>query len=235
MTFFQRLEGVFFNPRPTLTAVAEKPVWVDMLILLLIALVAFSVVVTPYATHDQLELTKDSTRLKERLGEERFNAYVQGLENPSQASRIIRTFVGAPVYFVVALLLQALVLIILGRFFSTQGTFRQVFASLVHAHAVNVLLGNAVRLVLILMRKSVVQTSTSLALLFPRIEVTSTAYVVLTQIDFFQLWLFGILAYGLSAVFKIDLKKALFLSYTLWVLKAVLNIAFGLFGMSQLR
>jgi hypothetical protein len=58
---------------------------------------------------------------------------------------------------------------------------------------------------------------------------------MLTQVDFFQLWMFGILAFGVAAVFKIELRKALILSYGLWFLKALANIGIGLIGMSFLR
>ncbi|MBC8358966.1 MAG: hypothetical protein H8E54_08480, partial [Candidatus Aminicenantes bacterium] len=95
----------------------------------------------------------------------------------------------------------------------------------IHASLVDKILGNAIRLVLILTRKSVFQTTTSLALFFPRLDITSSAYRVLSQVDFFQLWLFGILGYGLSSVFKIELKKALIISYGFWLLKSILYIA----------
>ena len=72
--------------------------------------------------------------------------------------------------------------------------------------------------------------STTLALFFPRLEVTSTGFIVLSQVDFFQLWMFGILGYGLSYVFKIDTKKALFISYGFWFLKTLFNVGLGLLG-----
>ncbi len=106
---------------------------------------------------------------------------------------------------------------------------------LLHASLVDKLFGNAVRMVLALTRKSLMQTSTSLALLFPKMEVTSTSYIMLAQIDFFQIWLFGILAFGLAAVFKIELKKALFLSYGVWLLKALVNVGIAMIGMSFLK
>jgi hypothetical protein len=136
---------------------------------------------------------------------------------------------------ILGLLLQSLMLFIGGRIGSTQGTYVQVLSALAHAGLVNSLLGNAVRLVLILTRQSVLQTSTSLALLFPRLEVTSTPYIVLTQVDFFQLWMFGILAFGLAAIFKVSIRKALALSYLVWFVKALANIGMGLVAMSFLR
>jgi hypothetical protein len=93
------------------------------------------------------------------------------------------------------------------------------------------LLGNAVRLVLIFLKKSVFQTSTSLTLFFPRLSFTSPAHVILSQIDFFQLWLFGVLSFGLAAIFKISQRKALVISYSFWFLKSLLYIAVGLINL----
>jgi hypothetical protein len=235
MNFFKRLEGTFFSPKQTFAALAEKPVWVDVLILLLVAMVAYSLVVMPYGRSEQAQMTKDSAKLKERMGEEAFKAYVQKLEGPASTWDYLMAIAFGPAFIFIAMLLQGLFLMILGRFVSSLGTFKQLFSALVHACLVNVLLGNAVRLVLALTRKSVMQVSTGLALFFPKMEVTSTSYIILGQVDFFQLWMFGVLAYGLSAAFKINIKKALFISYTLWFLKALVNIGMGLFGMSFLR
>jgi hypothetical protein len=235
MNLFKRIEGVFFNPRPVFDGLAAKPVWVEALIVVLVALIAFNLVVAPYMQKDQLRLMKDNSALKERIGVDRYDQMIQNMENPSARSRIIQTFVTTPLFTLIALLLQALILLILGRFLSSQGAYVQVLSVLLHASLVDKLFGNAVRMVLALTRKSLMQTSTSLALLFPKMEVTSTSYIMLSQIDFFQLWLFGILAFGLAAVFKVELKKALFLSYGVWFLKALVNVGIAMIGMSFLR
>jgi hypothetical protein len=235
MNLFKRVEGIFFNPRPVFDGLAAKPVWVDALIVILVALIAFNLIVAPYMQKDQLRLMKDNSALKERLGVERYDQMIQNMENPSARSRIIQTFVTTPLFYLIALLVQALILLILGRFLSSQGTYVQVLSALLHANLVDKLFGNAVRMVLALTRKSLMQTSTSLALLFPKMEVTSTSYIMLSQIDFFQIWLFGILAFGLAAIFKIELKKALFLSYGVWFLKALVNVGIAMIGMSFLK
>lgn len=235
MSLFKRVVGIFTSPRQVFEALAEKPVWVDVLIIVLIALIAHSFVVAPYMQKDQLDLMRDNVKLRERLGDEAYEQMVRNMENPSPARLFVQTFVTMPLFAFAALLLQGLFLLVMSRFFSSEGRFIQVLAALVHASLVDKLLGNAVRLVLALARKSVMQTSTNLALLFPEAEVTSTAFAVLSQIDFFQLWMFGILAIGLSVIFKIDLKKALALSYSLWFLKALINILLTVIGMSFLR
>jgi hypothetical protein len=235
MTLLKRMGGVFVNPRPTFEGLAEKPVWIDMLVVIMLALIAFNVVVAPYVQKDQLLLMKDNVALKERMGEEAFAKLIENTEHPSQSMRILQIFIFTPLTFLAMLLLQSLLLLILGRLSSTQGTYVQVLAALVHASLIDKFLGNGVRLTLALARGSLMQTSTSLALFFPKMEVTSTPYIMLTQVDFFQLWMFGILAFGLAAVFKINIKKAAILSYGLWFLKALANVGIGLIGASFLR
>jgi hypothetical protein len=235
MSLLKRIQGVFFEPRPTFEGLAAKPVWIDALVVILLALIAFNLVVAPYMQRDQLALMKDNAALKERLGDDSFAKLIERTENPSQTSRIMQTFVITPLYTIVAILLQSLFLLIFGRFLSTQGKYVQALSALVHASLIDKLLGNAVRLVLALVRGSLMQTSTSLALAFPNLEVTSTLYIVLTQVDIFQFWMFGVLAFGLAAILKISLKKALILSYGLWFLKALVNIGMGLVGTAFLR
>ncbi len=141
----------------------------------------------------------------------------------------------AVVMTVVAILIQCLFLMIISRFASVKGTFIQVLAIYLHANFIDKVLGNAVRMVLVMLRKSVMQTSTGLALLFPKIDVFSPAYVVMSQIDFFQIWTFGLIGLGLSKVLKIELKKALVLAYGFWLLKCLVNIPLGLLTLKFMR
>jgi hypothetical protein len=235
MSFFKRVEGVFFGPGPMFRSLAEKPVWVDALIILLLLLAIFAAVVAPYSQSDQLRMFKDNTKLKERMGETRYTEMIARLENASPSSAIARGTVLGTALGAIGILFSSLILLMFGRFVSTRGNYVGVLAAVVHANFIDKLLGNAVRAFLIVTRKSVMQTSTSLAMLFPKIELTSPAYVILGQIDLFQLWMFGVLAVGLSAVFKVDLRKSLFISYGFWLLKSVIYIALGIIGMSFMK
>jgi len=231
MNLLKRTEGVFSNPKPVFESLAEKPVWIDALVVILLAVLVFGVLVTPYSRQDQLQLFQNNIKMKERLGEERFKTMIAGLEKPIETRDYLTTGLTAPVMTAVLALIQSLLLLIFGRFFSTQGRFVQVLSAYLHANFIDKLLGNAVRLALVLTRKSVMQTSTGLPLLFPKLEVTSPSYLILAQFDFFQLWTYGVLALGLAAVFKIEVKKALFLSYSFWFLKAIINFAIAFFSM----
>lgn len=228
MDLFNRLQGIFFNPKVTLKAISEKPIWIDALIILLIVWALFNYITTPYLQKDTLQLLQSSDKLQERMGEDRFNEMIKRTKNPTKASVLLSNLLYKPGGLLVGFLFSSLIILAISRMFSTEGNYKQVLAAILHANFIDKILGNAVRLVLILTRKSFMQTTTSLALFFPKLEVTSPTFIILSQVDFFQLWLFGVLGYGLSSIFKIELKKALILSYSFWVLKSLLYIVYGL-------
>jgi hypothetical protein len=230
MSLVNRFLGVFFNPKETFKALSEKPKWADMLIILLIAVIVYFYIIGPYMQQDQIKAFENNTRLKERLGEEAFNQRLDFLKNPPQFMIVIGLIM-QPISLLVIFLIQSLIILGLGRLSSTEGNFIKVFSSLIHASAINLILGNALRSFLILTRKSVFQTTTSFALFFPNLEVTSPAFIVLSQLDFFQLWLFGVLGYALSYIFKFELKKGLILSYSFWLIKSLFNIVLGLLNL----
>lgn len=232
MNFIRRFIGVIFSPQETFKSLSEKPVWIDALIVILILFVLFTHLTRPYTTKDYAQLMENNVKLKERLGDEGFERAMNRLENPQKGFVIAQVFVIAPLTLVIGLLIGSLILFVFGRLMTTEGKYIQVLSAYIHANLIDKILGNALRLFLILSRKSVFQTSTSLAIFFPHMEVTSLSYAVLTQIDFFQLWLFGVLSFGLSCIFKIDLKKTLFISYGFWLLKSAFNVALFLVSMS---
>ena len=231
MNLFNRMAGIFLSPQQTTKAISEKPIWVDALIVVLVAVALFSYFTMPYQQKDTLQMMKNNVSMQERMGEERFNQYIDGLENPSQTGTILRSFVLGPVTLLVGFLFQCLILVGMGRISTTEGKFMQVFSILLHSRFIDVILGGALRALLVITRKSFMATSTSLAMLFPKMEITSPAFIILSQIDFFQLWAYGVLGIGLSHVFKVDMKKGLILAYAVWTLKTLLYIALGLFSL----
>lgn len=230
MSFINRFLGVFINPKETFKNLSEKPLWIDVLIILLIAVIVYFYIIGPYLQQDQIKAFESNSRYRERLGEEAFNQRLEFLRNPPQFMIIIGILM-QPISFLIIFLIQSLIILGMGRLSSSEGKFVQVFSALIHANLINLILGNALRSFLILTRKSVLQTTTSFALFFPKLEVTSPAFIILSQLDLFQLWLFGVFGYALSYIFKFELKKGLLLSYSFWLLKCLFNIALALLNL----
>jgi len=235
MNFLNAFLGIFLNPKQTLKAVSEKPRWTEALIIILIAWALFSYITAPYAQKDIIRVLEDNIKLKESLGEDRYNEMLEKRKNPSPTGTLIQHFVILPVSLAIGLLFSCLIMFGMGRLISTEGKYIQVFSGFLYANFIDKVLGNAVRLLLILSKNSRMEISTGLALFFPRLEITSTAFIILTQIDIFQLWMFGIFSYALSYIFNVEIKKALFISYGFWILKTLFYIAIGLLSASYMR
>lgn len=227
MTLGNRLQGVFFNPTPTMKAVAERSKWLDALILVLVAVAVFAYVAAPYSAKDQLKMMKDNVKMKDRLGEDRYNEMIASLENPSPTRSKVMSLVGAPLIQAVGFLIGAVLMLIIGRLVSTEGAFAPVFAVIVHANFIDKILGGGVRALLYTMRKSVMEATTSLAILVPKAEFTSTPYIFLSQVDFFQIWMYGVIGLGLAQVFKVSPKKGFTVAYAYWAIKSAVFVAFG--------
>jgi hypothetical protein len=234
MSFFNRLQGVFFNPKETFQLIAEKASWKDALIVLLIAAALFTYLIQPYSHQDSINTFKNNIKLKDRIGEERFNQMLDRMQNPSKLQVLIQSFVLTPIFVLLGFLLSSAVIMVLGRMTSTQGRYAQIFSAFLHANFIDKILGAGVRLIMIFTSKTVMGTTTSLALFFPRLETLSLKFIILSQFDFFQIWLFWVLGYGLASIFEIKLKKAMFISYGFWVLKSLLNVGIGLLSLSFL-
>ncbi len=235
MNFINAFLGIFLNPKQTLKAVSEKPRWTEALIIILIAWALFSYIIAPYTQKEEIKVFQDNIKFKESLGEDQYNKRLEKLKNPSPTDILIRSFVVAPGSLAIGLLFSCLIMFGIGRLISTEGKYIQVFSGFLYANFIDKILGNAVRLLLILSKKSILETSTGLALFFPRLEVTSPAFIIFSQIDIFQLWMFGIFSYALSYIFNVEVKKALFISYGFWVLKTLLYIVMLLLIASYMR
>jgi hypothetical protein len=210
MNVFSRFFGILFRPRQTCQFLAKKPVWVDILILLLAAILAFTYFLVPY------------TRM------------LDGIANPTRTAIILRAVLWTHLYLL-GFLVSSLLLLIIGRLVSNGGNYSQVFSVYIHANIIDKILGNAARLFLLFNHKTLFKATTSLAAFFPELDVNSLGYAVAIQLDIFQIWLFAVLGLGLAAIFKMKIAKALFISYGFWFIKAVFNIVLLMLEVGFLR
>ena len=172
MTFFSRLLGVFFNPKDTFKALSEKSIWVDMLIVLILLASVYAVLIAPYIPQDQIKRLEGDANGRAKMGEEVYNQRLEFWKDPPPFVAITG-IVMQPVSMLIGFLIQSLFILCLGRLTSSEGKYIHVFSSFIHANAINLVLGNALRAFLIISRESVFQTTTSLALFFPKLEIMS--------------------------------------------------------------
>jgi len=223
VSFGRRLAGTFFLPGRTFKALAERPLWVDALIVVLILISLYTYFIFPYGQKDNLRsMEENAAKLKGKWGETRYAGEVERIK---VQNRSLHAFLVTPLTYLFVLLFSALIVLGTGSLVSTRGNYLQVFSMLLHANFVDKLLGNGLRLYLISRRGSAFQTPTSLAVLLPRPDAMPIACALLGQVDLFQLWTFCLFGIGLAAAFKINLRKGLIISFALWLLKSALAAA----------
>jgi hypothetical protein len=223
VSFGRRLVGTFFLPGRTFASLAERPLWVDALVVVLILVSLYAYFVFPYEQKDRLRtMEANAASLKGKWGE---SGYAGEVERVRSQSRSLHAFLVTPLTSLFVLLFSALIVLGMGHSASTRGNYLQVFSALLHASFVDKLLGNGLRLYLISGRGSAFQTPTSLALLLSQPDASPIICAVLSQVDLFQAWTFGLFGLGLAAAFKTGLKKGLFISFALWLLKSALAVA----------
>lgn len=235
MNLFNRLLGVFLKPQNTFKALSERPLWIDALIIILISWTLFAYFAAPYSLQDDIRILENSVKLRERVGETQYDQDLDRMKNMTRLELIRKKVIPVPFTLLIGFLLSSIVLLGMGRLLSTEGKYIQILSAYLHANFINSILGNIVRLLLTFSQKSVLKLTASLVIFFPNIEITSPAFIILSKFDFFQLWLYGILGYGLSFIMKISVKKALFLSYGFWFLKSLLYVLISLFVMQLMK
>jgi len=221
MNLPSRIEGVFFEPRATFREIAAKPVWIDVLAVTLIALAVYTILIMPYASREAF-----------------VHFQAEGQEAPD-LSRMPKWLLVIPVFFglfsmTAVILISSGVVYLLGRLFSPQGEFKAVLAVYLHAGLVDALLGNAARVTVALMKKTGL-VFTGPTMFFPGISPRSFLFLALSPFDFFRLWMFGILAYGLAAVFNVRMKTALLISFLAWLVLSAVSVGLGGLGMVLAR
>ncbi|OGD19480.1 MAG: hypothetical protein A2W03_01010 [Candidatus Aminicenantes bacterium RBG_16_63_16] len=228
LSFVRRLAGVFFRPARTFQSLADRPVWVGALVIVLVSGAAFSYLVFPFVQQDRLLAFKDTAAgFIEKHGEDQYAAAVARIEGESRA---LDAFVVRPMIALTIFLFISLIALGVGRAMSYRGHYLQVFSCFIHASLVTVIPGNAARLAKILARRSTVHVSTGLAALFPGLPAGSAAHAALSQADFFSLWMYGLFGLGLAATFKVGVKKGLAISYALWLFSGLAGFAFAVAG-----
>jgi len=158
MNLGQRFIGVFTGPKEIFSGLAEKPVWLDAAIIVLLATFIFGFLIAPFSARDAADLTDNSPKMKEmlrqRMGDEGFIKYMDRIHKEAEAPSPkykVQSGLSVGIMTLIALFLQSILLLVLGRLVSgsVQGNYRQLLSAMFHASFINAVLGNALRYFLI--------------------------------------------------------------------------------------
>jgi hypothetical protein len=223
MNFLKKFFNVIIKPNQTFKEISKKPEWKKVLIVLLVGVALYSFLIGPYKAKDSADMLRNNVKLQQKIGVEKFEKLIERTENPTLLSRIFHSFLFIPIIVIIGLLISSSVIFGISRLFSREGNFKNLFSSFLHANFIHLILGNIVRLCIVFLKKSSLITM-SLAIFFPKITIASIPFLILSQFDFFYIWTLLVLAFGISYIFKITLRKSFLIVLIFWILKSTVYV-----------
>jgi hypothetical protein len=216
-----KIINIFFSPAKVFQSLKEKPAWTLPLVIVLV-FVALTAVVTVISTKD-VAMAKQEEILKERgMSEEQIQQAKVFMTGPMP---IIFGAIGAIIVTGVILLIFALLLNVLIPTLGGVASFARVFSVVSHSALVMVP-GNIIRLLLILVTKSLYAT-TSLAAFTPNLARNSIAFQLLASFDLFTIWEMILVAMGIRIANDMKKNNAYLLVFGIWVGSVILSLALG--------
>jgi uncharacterized membrane protein len=168
-------------------------------------------------------MAKQEEILKERgMSEEQIQQAKVFMTGPMP---IIFGAIGAIIVTGVILLIFALLLNVLIPTLGGVASFARVFSVVSHSALVMVP-GNIIRLLLILVTKSLYAT-TSLAAFTPNLARNSIAFQLLASFDLFTIWEMILVAMGIRIANDMKKNNAYLLVFGIWVGSVILSLALG--------
>lgn len=215
------LFNVLIEPRKTFEAIKSSSPWILPVIVMLLAVVAFTYINWPYLVDERME----SFKTNERIPAESKTEILAQMAASREHVDAVQLAIG-PVFVVVIALIGAALWLLTGNVvMGGDGTFKGVWSAFSYAGMIGVV-EMALKTVMIQLKQSA-QVYTSLALLAPDLDTKGFVFRALDSVDVFSLWFFGLMAIGISVVCKVNPRKATVTSFVVWAVWA-LGIKAGL-------
>lgn len=223
MNVFQKIVGVFFEPKNTFTAIDQKPDWIAPLLVIIVLTLVFTMLTMPITLPDQME--KQRVKYEERgMSDEQIDQAMSAGESIGKIAAPISVVIGVPI----VLLFFALIFWFVGNVvLGGQTTYIKMFSVYIYASLIG-MLGLALKSLVIMLRESA-DVHFSLALLLNPEESETLLFKVLNSFDLFAIWQYAVLAIGFAVIYKFTIKKAGITMAVLFLITVVITV-----GLSQI-
>lgn len=216
LNFFSRFFGIFFEPRKVFLSLDKKPVWIDVLIVLLLLLVLTLYFFQPLILQEQ----KAKILKNEKLSEEQKSLAVQSIDQPFTK---IMIWVGGVLGFLIVFFIVAGIFFLIANFIlGGEGSYKRMLSIYAHSSLVMVP-ASIVKLPLALVKKTMMVQTSPAAFLSPEAE-GSVLYVLFSSLDIFTIWTLILISLGVSVLYKFSFKKAGVMVFIPWLLYVVIKV-----------
>ncbi len=212
-SMFERILGVFINPRETMDDIAARPSWIIPLVLILLSTVVYVFLMQELILGKAVEgmTTSNPNMTKEQI---------------EQAMPVVKimTWVGVPIFVPIMYLIFAGLFLFVGNvILGGQTNFKTAFSVTCWSGLISVL-GSAI-MIPVLRAKGEITSITSLSFLESSGDQGSPIFFLLSQIDLFMIWGIIVLGLGFAAAYKFSSKKGVVTALTIWGIFVVIGTA----------
>lgn len=216
MSLSQRIWGVIVEPVKTFQAVREDPRGLIPILIVLGINLLLTVVFLPQIKEVAAEALKQAPNM-----------------TPEQISAALKwtgisAMIGAVVAPPLIWLVQAALLSLFNQVSIGEANFKQLYVVAFFAW-IPAFIGGLIKSALMAMMgvKKAMAVSTSLALLLPKSTDPGFLYILLSKMDFFNIWSLVLLVLGGAVAMNKDSKKVALYIFGLWLIYIVLTAFFG--------
>jgi hypothetical protein len=215
-----RFIGVITSPRETFEAIAARPRWLGMLVVvtvmtavLLGGFMATSVGQQAFIDKAQQGNPFGGTPSEQQMkATEKMAAYMPYIQG-------VGVLVAGPL---ITALMAGIAFAIFGAFGGGQATYKQVFSVFTHSGVIGVL-GQLVVTPVNYLRETM-ESPMNLAVFFPMLDAGGFLAKVLGSVELFRVWWVMVLAIGLAVIYR---KKTRSIAIGLFALYAIIAVAFA--------
>jgi len=223
-----RFVGIVTSPRDTFAKVAAHPKWLGMLVLVVLVSASLgtwfqSTEVGRQATFDASVKYMEAFGIK--LNDQAYDRMQQSMMDAPVWRTVLQT--GLSTVVNVPIMYLAMAGILFGVFSAALGggaTFKQVFATVVHAGVISTL-GQIFTYPIFYLREAMT-SATNLGVLFPMLPEGSFLAKFLGTIDLFTVWWVMVLAIGLAVLYR---RKTRPIAISLFAIYGVIAVAVAAF------
>ena len=221
INFLKNIKGIIVTPGQTLGKLMDKKQWVASFILIIIAILIFTYISTPFDIAKGSELIKNST-LAEHFSEDQ----IENIEHISNLNRIMAS-IWASFISILVLIVASFFTYLFYGIGKAEGLYINYFSLVTNASIIDMLIPRLIRTLSLLFLNTNIAAYLNLSTLIPAHTSYSLSFLIFSQIDIFSIWYLIAIATGVAVFSKISFKKSIFIAILYFLFKSITKISFS--------
>ncbi|MFZ0392168.1 MAG: Yip1 family protein, partial [Calditrichia bacterium] len=219
MNVFQRIIGIFTNPRPVFEYLRSHPDYITPLLIVIAASIIANVLIYDLALDQRVERIEQN----DRLPDEQRDAMIENINSSRYGmKRIIFSYVFPPLGVIIVFAIVSAIFLLIGNtILGGKARFVQVFSAYSYSALIMAIAANIVLIPLMLARQSI-DVNASPTIFMPASMENSALYRFLGSFDIFTIWFLVVFGIGFAVIYRFSQLKGLATVFTTWLIYIII-------------